>query len=97
MFAGDYDGDALTVHVPQTPEAVREAREKLVAKAQIHDYRKGLNNSIIAPGHEAIVGSMYMTEPDLNQEVVKFKTEAECLKALKEGKVKENTPVEITG
>lgn len=95
LFSGDFDGDALSMYTPMTPEAVHEARTKILPQHQIHDYRRGMNSSIVAPGHEAIIGSMSMTEPDMTQEVVKFKTEADCLKALHEGKIKENTPVEI--
>lgn len=95
LFAGDYDGDALTLHVPMSPEAVEEARTKLLPKHQVHDYRRGLGQSIVAPGHEAILGSMHMTAPDMAQATIKFKTEAEVLQALKEGRIQENTPVEI--
>lgn len=95
MFAGDFDGDALSMYVPMSPEAVHEAKTKVLPQHQINDYRRGQNQSIVAPGHEAIIGSMIMTEPDMEQAVVKFKTEADCLKALHEGKIKENTPVEI--
>lgn len=95
LFAGDYDGDALTLHVPMSPEAVEEAKQKLLPQHQIHDYRRGLGQSIVAPGHEAILGSMHMTEPDMKQSVVKFKTEADALQALKDGKIQENTPIEI--
>lgn len=97
LFAGDYDGDALTMHVPMSPEAVEEARTKLLPQHQIHDYRKGLGQSIVAPAHEAILGSMAMTDPDHKQPVVKFKSEADALAALKAGTIKENTPIEITG
>jgi DNA-directed RNA polymerase subunit beta' len=95
LYAGDYDGDALTIQVPMTPEAVEEAKKKLLPEHHIHDYRKGLGNSMVAPGHEAIVGSVYMTEPDEKQEVVTFSTETEALQALKDGKIKENTPIVI--
>lgn len=95
LYAGDYDGDALTVHLPMTPEAVEEAKAKLLPQHQIFDYRKGVGNSMIMPGHEAIVGSVYMTEPDMTQKVRHFKTEAEVLEALKKGEIRENTPVKI--
>jgi DNA-directed RNA polymerase subunit beta' len=95
LYAGDYDGDALTVHLPMTPEAVEEAKQKLLPQHQIFDYRKGVGNSMIMPGHEAIVGSTYMSEPDMTQKVRHFKTEAEVLEALKKGDIKENTPVRI--
>ena len=95
MFAGDYDGDALTLHVPMSPEAVEEAKQKLLPQHQIHDYRRGLGQSIVQPGHEAVLGSMYMTEADMSQEVVRFHSEDEALAALKRGEIKENTPIEI--
>jgi DNA-directed RNA polymerase subunit beta' len=95
LYAGDYDGDALTLQVPMTPEAVLEARTKLLPEHHIHDYRKGLNSSMVAPGHEAIIGSVHMTQPDMTQQPVHFKTELEALKALKDGTIKENTPITI--
>lgn len=95
FFAADYDGDSFSVFVPMSPEAVEEAKDKLLPQNQILDARKGIGHSIVAPGHEAILGSMYMTEPDMKQKVVKFKTERDCLEALKKGEISENTPVEI--
>jgi DNA-directed RNA polymerase subunit beta' len=95
LYAGDYDGDALTVHLPMTSEAIEETKQKLLPQHQIFDYRKGVGNSMIMPGHEAIVGSTYMTEPDMTQKVRHFKNEAEVLEALKKGDIKENTPIRI--
>jgi len=48
-----------------------------------------------APGHEAILGSITMTKPDTKQKTVKFKTEAEALRALEAGEIQENTPITI--
>lgn len=95
LYAGDFDGDALTIQVPMTPEAIEEARTKLLPMHHIHDYRKGLNNSMVAPGHEAVIGSVHLTEPDLTQEPVHFATETDAIKALKAGTIKENTPITI--
>lgn len=95
MYAGDFDGDALTLHVPMTPEAVEEAKKKLLPEAHIHDLRKGHEASMVAPGHEAILGSMYLTEPDSIQAVQHFKTEKDALDALRKGLIKENTPIVI--
>lgn len=95
LYAGDFDGDALTVHVPMTPEAIDEARNKLLPEQHIYDYRKGQGATMVAPGHEAILGSIHITEPDIEQQAMNFKTEEEALAALKAGKIKENTPVKI--
>jgi DNA-directed RNA polymerase beta subunit len=95
LYAGDYDGDAFTVHLPMTPEAVSEARSKLLPQHHIHDYRKGLGVSMMAPQHEAVLGGVYMTEPDMKQKTVNFKTEQEALYALERGDIQENTPITI--
>jgi DNA-directed RNA polymerase subunit beta' len=95
LYAGDYDGDALTIQVPMTPEAIVEARQKLLPEHHIHDYRRGVGNSMVAPGHEAIIGSVHMTEPDETQKTVQFGTEEQALAALKAGTIKENTPLRI--
>jgi DNA-directed RNA polymerase beta' subunit len=97
MYAGDFDGDALTVHVPITPEAIDEARKKLLPEHHIYDFRKGLGESLIAPGHEAIIGSMHLTEPDMTQEVKEFSSEKEVLAALEAGTITTNTPIRLTG
>jgi len=96
MYAGDFDGDALTLHVPMTPEAVEEAKEKLLPQQHIYDYRKGIGASMVAPGHEAVIGSMAITEPDISQETREFATEEEAIEALKKGEIQENTPIKIT-
>lgn len=95
-FAGDFDGDAFSVFVPMTHDAINEAKTKLLASTQLHDYRKGVNNSMVAPGHEAILGSVYLTKAK-EGETKQFKTEDDVLKALKAGTIDINTPVEITG
>ncbi|MNK09976.1 DNA-directed RNA polymerase subunit beta' [compost metagenome] len=95
MYAGDFDGDALTIHVPMTPEAVEEAKQKLLPQHHIHDYRMGLDTSIVAPGHEAVIGAMAITEPDHSQATIEFDTEEQALAAFKKGEIKENTPVKI--
>jgi len=95
FYAGDFDGDALSIQVPMTPEAIEEAKQKLLPDKHIFDYRKGVGNSMVYPGHEAILGSMHLTDPDMKQETVHFKTEAEALTALKAGIIKENTPITI--
>lgn len=97
MYAGDYDGDALTIQVPMTPEAILEAKQKLLPMHHIYDSRKGLNNSMVSPGHEAVIGSVFMTEPDETQKPVTFKTEEEAIAAFKAGEIKENTPIIIKG
>lgn len=95
MYAGDFDGDAMTIHLPITPEAIDEAKKKLLPEHHIYDFREGLGRSLVAPGHEAIIGSMHLTEPDMSQKPQEFNNEAEVMAALKAGTVDINTPVKI--
>lgn len=95
LYAGDYDGDSFSVHIPVTPEAIEEAKKKLLPQQHIYDYRRGLDSSMVAPGHEAILGSVHLTEPDVTQKTVHFKTEMDALAALKAGTIKENTPISV--
>jgi DNA-directed RNA polymerase beta' subunit len=95
LYAGDFDGDAMTVHVPITPEAIEEAKKKLLPEQHIYDFREGLGNSHIAPGHEAIVGAVHLTEPDMTKAVRSFRTEEDALAAYKRGEIDENTPIKL--
>lgn len=94
-FAGDFDGDALSLFLPMGTEAVEEAKKKLLPQHQIFDSRKGIGHSLVAPGHEAILGSIAMTEPDYEKKTVGFKTEAACMAALDRGEINEDTPIII--
>lgn len=95
LFAGDYDGDAFSLFLPTSPASVKEAKEKLMPSSQIYDSRKGFGESLIAPGHEAILGSVHLTEPDMSKKPVHFETEQHVLEALKGGHIDENTPITI--
>lgn len=95
LIAGDFDGDAVQLFLPMTHEAVVEAKQKLLPQSQIYDYRKGFGATLMSPGHEAIVGSVHLTEPDHNQKTRHFATEKDVLEALKKGTIEENTPITI--
>ena len=95
LYAGDFDGDAMTIHLPVTPEAIEEAKKKLLPEHHMYDFRKGINSSLIKPRHEAILGSMYLTDPDMNKPVQEFSSEEEVLNALKAGTIDVNTPVRL--
>lgn len=94
-FGADFDGDALTVHLPVTHEAIQEAKEKLLPSRHLSDARKGFGSPMFAPGHESILGSVHLTKPDASIPAVHFKTEEEALEALRSGKISDNTPVKI--
>lgn len=93
-FAADYDGDAMSAFAPVTPEAIKEAREKLLPENHLHDARMGNGSAMYKPQHEAILGSMYLTEHDGSEPKI-FPTEAAALAALKAGEISDSTPVRI--
>lgn len=96
-YAADYDGDALSMHVPVTPEAIKEAKEKLMPEDHLHDARFGHGSPMYAPGHEAILGSVVMTRPDMEKKLRKFDSEQDVLKALEAGEITVDTPIEVKG
>ncbi len=67
----------------------------MLPQNMIYDSRIGLHATLYKPGHEAILGSVHLTEPDMDQEVKEFSTKEDALKALKEGTLKDNTPIRI--
>lgn len=93
-FAADYDGDAMSVFAPISPEAIQEAKNKLLPENHLHDARMDHGTPMYKPQHEAILGSMYLTEHD-GSEPIEFPTEAAALAALKAGTIKESTPIRI--
>ena len=95
-YAADFDGDALMTYLPTTPEAIQEAKQKLLPSRHLSDARLGYGNSMFAPGHEAILGSVHLTRPNTDERVHDFKTESEALEALHAGKINDNTPIRIT-
>lgn len=84
----------MSAFCPVSPEAIKEAREKLLPEHHMHDAKFDTGTPMYKPQHEAILGSMYMTEHD-GSKPVEFPTEAAALAALKEGKINENTPIRI--
>lgn len=93
-FAGDYDGDAHSVFAPISPEAIHEANTRLKPVHHLNDAKFDTGRPMYKPQHEAILGSMYMTQHD-GGDVVEFTSEADALAALKAGKIKESTPIRI--
>ncbi|WP_029513522.1 DNA-directed RNA polymerase subunit beta' [Mycoplasmopsis primatum] len=58
-FNADFDGDQMAIHVPISDEAVREARELMLASKNILGPKDG--EPIINPGQDIILGLYYLT------------------------------------
>ena len=94
-YAADYAGDAMSVFAPITPAAIKEAKDKLLPEHHMHDARNDHGSPMYKPQHEAILGSMHLTEMDKSKKTVVFATEALALQALENGDISEDTPITI--
>ena len=59
-FNADFDGDQMAVHVPISPEAIREAKELMLASKNILGPKDG--EPIINPSQDMILGIYYLTK-----------------------------------
>ncbi|NQZ66295.1 MAG: DNA-directed RNA polymerase subunit beta' [Mycoplasmatales bacterium] len=59
-FNADFDGDQMAVHVPISDEAIREARELMLANKNILGPKDG--EPIINPSQDMILGLFYLTK-----------------------------------
>lgn len=59
-FNADFDGDQMAVHVPISPEAMREARELMLANKNILGPKDG--EPIINPSQDMVLGIYYLTQ-----------------------------------
>ena len=59
-FNADFDGDQMAVHVPISPEAIREAKELMLANKNILGPKDG--EPIINPSQDMILGLFYLTK-----------------------------------
>jgi len=60
-FNADFDGDTMTVHVPITEDANKEA-EKMLPSRNL--YQPGTGKLMIAPSQEAQIGIYYLSKTD---------------------------------
>ena len=88
----DYDGDQSNIHVPATPEAVKETKEKMMASKMLFSI-KDREKTLPAPKHEQIIGlSLASSRKGAKH---KFRTEEEAMKAIDEGAVSLRDDIEI--
>ncbi|VEU77061.1 DNA-directed RNA polymerase subunit beta' [Mycoplasmopsis columbina] len=86
-FNADFDGDQMAVHVPISDEAVREARELMLASKNILGPKDG--EPIINPGQDIILGIYYLTmeQKGVDGEGSYYSTYDELITAYENGRV----------
>lgn len=77
-FALDFDGDQINLHVPVTPEAVREAKEKMLpSKNLLHMQNKKVH---YLPAQGAILGLYSISKPPESKQLAKKYDSIEAMK-----------------
>lgn len=61
-FNADFDGDQMAIHVPLSDKAIAEARDLMMAKANILKPSDG--SAVNVPNREMVLGSYYVTSID---------------------------------
>lgn len=89
----DFDGDAMNLHVPSQPDAVKEAWEKLMPSKMLFSIRDR-DRVMPAPKHELVLGLYTANRRPAKQKHV-FATEGEAIDAIRKGRVDLSDEIEI--
>jgi DNA-directed RNA polymerase subunit beta' len=92
-FNADFDGDAMTVHVPVLPDAISEARKMLPSQ---HLFNPGTGQIMMSPSQEAAIGLFFLTR-DGKPVPKKFATTRALRNSLDNGSVTVNNMVRVAG
>ena len=92
--AGDFDGDAVQIHLPVGDEAVREAKRMTLPNMLLSD-REKFTLTKAAPQQEAVTGIYMATSAKPKGKKRIFKSKAEAMAAYNRGDIDLSTPVEI--
>lgn len=93
VMAGDFDGDAVQMHVPVTDPAVREARTMTLSNMLLGDqWREQL---LVAPEQESVLGLYQASTPKPKGKKRTFKSKADAIAAYHRGEISLDTPVEV--
>jgi signal peptidase I len=82
----DFDGDAMNVQLPSLPEAVDDAKNKLLPSKMLFSIKKR-GDVVPVPTQEFILG-LYTSQKSKPQARYRFNSREEALRAIKSGKVK---------
>lgn len=89
----DFDGDAMNLHVPSQPDAVKEAHTKLMPSKMLFSIRNQ-DQVVPIPKQELILGLFTANKREAKNKHT-FNTEEEALKAIRSGAISLSDEVEI--
>jgi DNA-directed RNA polymerase beta' subunit len=97
-FNADFDGDAMQFHVPTSPEAVKEAYDRLLPSRSLFS-PADFQSPVHMPGQEYL-GGLY--ESTRRRSVSRkrprvFRSRQDAIRAYRRGEITVDTPVEILG
>jgi DNA-directed RNA polymerase subunit beta len=92
-FGADFDGDTMSIHVPVSEKAAKEAREKMMPEHSLIGARNF--ELMYAPAHEYVQGAYLATKAPKKGLPLTFETEKEAEAAYKAGKIDVDTPIKI--
>ena len=92
-IGGDYDGDQINVHVPSSPEAIKDVREKLMPSKNL--FFTGDFETHLEPMQDYLAGLYLASTPDTDETVQTFASEEEARRAFAQGKINARTPIRI--
>jgi len=93
-LAADYDGDQIAVHVPVTPEGIKDVKEKMLASKQLFTDQGTLTHKdlLMITDQDAVIGAYKASIPS-KKKPIKVHSIAEIKKLIREGKLNYNDPV----
>jgi DNA-directed RNA polymerase subunit beta' len=91
----DFDGDAMNVQVPSLPEAVDDAKNKLMPSKMLFSIKKR-DEVVPKPAHEFILG-LYTAQQKPSENVYDFADKDQALRAIKTGQVDLNDEIMVGG
>jgi DNA-directed RNA polymerase subunit beta' len=94
-FNADFDGDAMTVHVPVSDDAVEEAKKMMPSK---HLFKSGYNDLLVMPSQGALLGLYYMTHQGKGKKGEPLRTfsDMDALdQAYQRNEIKIDTPIQV--
>ena len=93
VMAGDFDGDAIQIHTPISPEAVKESKSLTLSNMLLGDQWK--KQLLVAPDQEAVVGLYQASSAKAKGKKRRFKSKEEMMRAYHAGEIDLGTPVEV--
>lgn len=100
-FNADFDGDAMQFHVPTSPEAIKEAYERMMPSKSLLS-PADFKTPVHAPIEEDLLGGLYHATRERKSKDSKrkprshtFRTKADVIKAWADGKIGVHDNIEI--